>query len=242
MPHYLIVDCETSHLFNYELAADAPGQPRLAQIGMIFVNSNLEIERETEFLIKPEGWEMHPEAAEKTGLTTERLKEHGTPIAEAMALYDAGIAARRVVVGFNVQFDLKMCRAELRRAGLEDRYLQTRNLCMMWATRAIVGARGANGAVKIPTLAEACAFFDIPQPQAHSALADAHSAFSLMLKLVERSALPEPKSPYDKKGKGKAPKKAKTPKRDVGLPGDRMDDDAEQEIPDFLGGASQDEK
>lgn len=224
MPHYMIVDCETSHLFDYSKPADAPGQPRLAQIGLIFIDHNYKIEAEHEWLIKPAGWQMHPEAIEKTGLTTDLLHEHGVPIAEALALYKSGIGARRVVAGFNVQFDLKMCRAELRRAGMEDHYLETRNLCLMWATRPIVNALDAKGKVKIPKLEEACAHFDIHQPKAHSALADARSAYALMLKLVERGALPEPKSPYDR-----APKKAKAPKRPkVGLPGD----DAELDIPE----------
>lgn len=49
----------------------------------------------------------------------------------------------------------------------------------------------------------------------------------MMLKLVERGALPEPKSPYDKAPK----KKAKAPPK-VGLPGDDPElDDAQAEIP-----------
>lgn len=224
MPHYLFLDTETSGLFDYSKPADAPGQPRAAQIGMVFVNPAFEIEAEHEFLIRPEGWEMEAEATKVTGLTTEHLKANGVQIAEALQLYASGITARRVVAGFNCQFDLKQMRAEMRRAGMEDHYLQTRNLCLMWATRAIVGARGANGAVKIPTLKEACDFFGVEQPQAHSALADARSAYHLMLKLVERGALPEPKSPYDQ-----PPKKAKAPKRPkVGLPGD----DAKLDIPE----------
>lgn len=226
-PHYLVVDSETSHLFNYDIPADALGQPRLAQLGMIHVNHKFEIEAEHEFLIKPDGWEMSAEATEKTGLTTEYLIEHGQPIIEALALYEAAIVARRVIVGFNINFDLKQMRAEMRRSGMDDRYLQTRSLCMMWATRSIVGATDAKGKVKIPSLQEACAFFGIPQPQAHSALADAHSAYQLMLKLVERGALPEPKNPYDKK-----PKKAKVAKEPkVGLPGDDPElDDSQAEI------------
>lgn len=230
MPHYLVVDSETTSLFNYDLPADAPGQPRLAQLGMIHVNHKFEIESAHEFLIKPDGWEMSAEATEKTGLTTEYLIEHGQPIIEALALYEAAIVARRAIVGFNVQFDLKQMRAELRRASMEDHYLQTRNLCMMWATRSIVGATDAKGKVKIPSLQEACAFFGIEQPHAHSALADAHSAYQLMLKLVERGALPEPKSPYDR-GPKKRANAAKEPK--VGLPGDdpELDNDAQAEIP-----------
>lgn len=234
MPHYLFLDTETSGLFDYSKPADAPGQPRAAQIGMIFVNHAFEIEAEHEFLIRPEGWEMEEEATKVTGLTTEHLKANGVPIGEALQLYQSGIAARRVVAGFNVQFDLKIGRAELRRAGFEDNYLQTRNLCLMWATRAMVGARGANGAVKIPTLKEACAFFDIEQPAAHSALADARSAYQIMLKLVERGALPEPKSPYDKKAK---PKKAAKPRSRAAQ---QDGDDADQDIPDFIGGANAD--
>lgn len=230
MPHYLVVDSETSHLFNYDVPADAPGQPRLAQLGMIHVNHKFEIESEHEFLIKPDGWEMSAEATEKTGLTTEYLIEHGQPIIEALALYEAAIVARRVIVGFNCDFDLKMGRAELRRAGMEDRYLQTRSLCLMRATRKIVNALDIRGRLKNPKLEEACAFFSIPQPHAHSALADAHSAYQLMLKLVERGALPEPKSPYDRK-----PKKAKAAKApDIGLPGDDPElDDPQAEIGDL---------
>jgi DNA polymerase III epsilon subunit-like protein len=228
MPHYMIIDCETSHLFDYSQAADAPGQPRLAQLGLIFVDHKYQIEAEHEWLIKPEGWEMSAEATEKTGLTTDYLKEHGMPIHDALQLYLSGILCRRVVAGFNVQFDLKQCRAELRRAGLEDQYLQTRNLCLMWATRPIVAATDARGKVKIPKLEEACAFFGIEQPKAHSALADAKSAYQLMMKLVDRGALPEPKSPFDKK-----PKKPKGTKRQRRQ---QDGDDADQDMPeaDFL--------
>lgn len=227
MPHFVIADCETSHLFDYSRGADEPGQPRLAQLGLIFVDTNYRIETEYEWLIKPEGWEMSDEAASKTGLTTEYLKANGVPIAEALQLYQSALLARRVVAGFNVQFDLKMMRAELRRSGMEDHYLATRNLCLMWATRPIVNALDAKGKVKIPKLEEACAFFEIEQPQAHSALADARSAYQLLLKLVERGALPEPKSPYDKKAK-----KPKAPRKRAR---NQDGDDQDQEIPDFLG-------
>lgn len=227
MPHYMIVDCETSHLFDYEKDADASGQPRLAQLGLIHVGTDMREEARHEFLIKPEGWEMSAEATEKTGLTTQYLKDHGMPIADALALYRAGIEARRVIVGFNVQFDLKMMRAELRRAGHDDSYLETRNICLMWGSRAIVNALDARGKVKIPKLEEACAFFGIEQPQAHSALADADSAYKIMQRLLVMGKLPTPKSPYDKK--------AKKPKAKLPRPRFNEEDDAEQ---DFIGGAN----
>lgn len=230
MNGYLVIDTESDGLFDWGKAADAEGQPRLASIGMIFVSRNFEIEREEDWLIRPETWRFdnNSEAARVNGLTHERLVAEGIQVTKALELYAAGIDVGRTVIGFNITHDLKLMRSELRFAGINDRYLKTRSLCMMWATRAIVGATDARGKVKIPSLQEACAFFGIEQPKAHSALADARSAYQLMLKLVERGALPEPKSPYDRPAK--KPKKPKAPKR-VGLPGDDPElDVAEQDI------------
>lgn len=228
MPHYLIVDVEASGLFSYDKPADAPGQPRMAQIGMIFVGTDMKVEAEHEFLIKPEGWEMSEEAAKVTGLTTEFLKENGGPITEALALYNAGIDARRIVVGHNVDYDIKVLRAENRRAGLDDRYMQTRTLCTMRAStdQCKIPPPSGRGGYKWPKLSEACVHFDIDQGKDHTALADARNALKVMLALIERNALPDPKNPYDKAAK---PKKAPKPNRpDVGLPGD----DAELDIPE----------
>lgn len=238
MPHYLILDVEASGLFTYrdaagnQVRADAPGQPRVAQIGMIHVNHKFEVEAEHEFLIRPEGWEMSEEATKVTGLTTEFLKANGGPIAEALALYNAGIDARRVIVGHNIDYDCKAMRAENRRSGLDDRYMQTRTICTMLASTDLckIPPHGNRGGYKWPKLSEACVYFGIEQGADHTALADARNTLAIMLKLVERGALPEPKSPYDKAPK-KKPKAAKAPK--VGLPGDdpELDDDAQAEIP-----------
>jgi len=232
MPQYMIADCETSGIFDFDLAADAPGQPRLAELGLIFLDSAYQVQAKHSWLIKPEGWEMTPEAAEKTGLTTEFLKENGVPIGDALRMYQAGIEARRVVVGFNIMFDLKQMRAELRRAGMADHYMQTRSLCLMWATRGIVQAKTAAGRAKNPKAEEACAFFGLPAP-AHRALPDCESNLGMMLELVKRGALPEPKNPYDKSAKPKkAPRRSRTRHP--------AEDDINAEIPDFIGGANED--
>ncbi len=236
MPRYLICDVETSGLFDYSKPADAPGQPRVAQIGMIFVNNDLEIEAEHEFLIRPEGWEMSEEAAKITGLTTEILKEKGGAITDALALYNAGIDARRIIVGHNVEYDTKAMRAENRRAGLEDRYMQTRTICTMKASTELckIPPAGNRGGYKWPKLSEACVHFGIPQPGGHTALDDARSAFAIMMELVKRGALPEPKNPYDKEAKPKKAPRSRTRRT--------AEDDADAEIPDFIGGANEDGK
>ena len=53
---YLVLDTESSGLFDYTKPADAPGQPRMAALAMINCDENLEIEAQSNFLIRPEGW------------------------------------------------------------------------------------------------------------------------------------------------------------------------------------------
>lgn len=74
---YAILDTEGNGLFRYKdeagrsVPADADGQPRLAEIVLIFADADLKIEREYQAYIKPVGWEMTPGATAVNGLTTE---------------------------------------------------------------------------------------------------------------------------------------------------------------------------
>lgn len=200
-PSYLVCDVEASGLFDYSQAADAEGQPRLAQLGMIFVRPDLTIEAEHEFLIRADGWEMHAEASAVTGITTERLIAEGVDVGPALELYAAGIDAGRVVVGHNVAYDIKVMRAEMRMRAMDDRYIRTRTICTMQAfygKKSPVRIPKANGKGGAPMLTDCCSFFGIDLPKAHSALDDARGAHGLLLKLRELNSLPAPKSPIDR--------------------------------------------
>lgn len=203
----LFTDCEASGLFDFTKRAHEEGQPRLAQIGMIFVDGATgEIQSQHEFLIKPRGWMMSKEAEEVTGLTTAYLEEHGGPIDEPLSLYLRAIESRRVIAGWNLRnYDMKLMRGELRRAGKEDLFMQTRSACLMQASRPVVKALDKRGRVKAPRLEEACAYFDIHQPEGHKALADAMSTYQIWQKLREQGIHPEVNDPYNKTPKTKKP-------------------------------------
>jgi DNA polymerase III subunit epsilon len=205
---YVFFDVEASRLFNFELAADAPGQPRAAQIGMIFVDENRQITSRHEWLIKPRGWMMSAEATEITGLTTEHLEQNGGPIEEALDLYVRAIEARKIIAGWNTTYDLKVMRAELRHAGREDLFMRTRSMDLMRSARPVVKALDIRGRVKAPRLEEACAHFGIEQPQKHSALADALDSYTIWERLIEMQIVPEIIDPYNKQPKRK-PRKGK---------------------------------
>lgn len=190
---YAVIDTETSGLFDFSKPADADGQPRLAHLAMILVGEDMAEQGATDFLIKPDGWSMSDEVAAINGLTNEILAEKGIPIADALAVYAKIIDDGYVIVSFNAQFDTKVMRGEMRRAGIDDRFERTPNICVMRAATDICQVPKKTGrGYKFPKLSEACQFFGLTQAGAHSAMGDARSAFEIFLKLHELKALPEP--------------------------------------------------
>lgn len=174
---FTVIDTEASGLYNFRDPADHPSQPRLAQLCMIDVNDQLEIEGEQNFYVRPNGWTMDPKATEVNGLTDEYLNEHGHPIEEVLTEYQNRILNGRAIVAFNAQFDCKALRGELRRAGLDDLFMKTRNVCVMRkANGVILKAGGKKG---WPSLAEARAALNLTSDGAHKAIKDAHDALEV---------------------------------------------------------------
>jgi DNA polymerase III epsilon subunit-like protein len=226
------LDTEGSGLFDFTKPADAPGQPRLAAIGMILADETLAEQERHGFLIKPDGWifDDHSEAAAVNGLTHERLMDEGISVKEALRIYGDALDARCIIVGHNVLHDLKMMRAELRLVGYPDRFMETRYICTMQGSRQIVDARTADGKKKAPRLEEACAHFGIPLEErgAHTGIGGAERALEILRRVKAMGAMPAFKDPYDKGQK----KPAAKPRRQAPL----FDGpDSQAGIPDFLG-------
>lgn len=190
---YAIIDTETSGLFDFAQPADAAGQPRLAALAIIVIEPPSETAIEHTFLIRPDGWAMSPEVTAINGLTTEYLAAHGIPVADAISVYASLIDGGCIVAAFNAQFDTKIMRGEMRRAGIPDRFESTPNICLMrgLTQHCRVPKKTGNG-YKFPKLSEACAYFKLEQPAAHSAMGDARSAFALFREMHKLGILPFP--------------------------------------------------
>lgn len=190
---YAVIDTETSGLFDFSQPADAQGQPRLAQLCMILVDPQLKIQTVIDCLVRPEGWTMGADAERVNHLSTEYLLEKGLPIKVALEAYAAAIDEGRTVVAFNAQYDTKIMRGKMRRAGIDDRFERTPNICVMRALTDICKIPRAKGVgFKFPKLAQALARFAITQEGAHSATGDARAALDLFRKLHELGACPLP--------------------------------------------------
>ena len=159
---------------------------------MVFVTPALEVERIQDIYVRPNGWEMKPGATKANGLTTELLMHIGQPVEVALDAYEAAIKAGRVMVAYNSQFDLKIMRGELRRAGRPDLFEETPNICLMRAFKAY------RKIYKGYKLSDACTFFGIPYERGHEAPADALMCLEVFRRLRPLGATPDPKVYYSK--------------------------------------------
>lgn len=191
----LIPDTESTGLFDYRRRADEDGQPRIAQIASMLLEVNddwteTEILFEKSFLIRPDGWEMPAELAEKLGhgLTQERLTADGVPIAEALGGYLELFDQAELIAGFNVEYDLKLIRGELRRLGLPDRYAERPVFCAMRAATPICCLPKKSGAgFKFPKLGEALEILCCTSIEgAHTAHDDVKSTLAVIRELQKR--------------------------------------------------------
>lgn len=184
------------------ISADHPHQPRVASFaGIVCDEFGREVSRQ-KFYVKPEGWTVQEftdrqiAAGQKTavsinGLTDEFLNDNGVPISEVLDHYTDAINRGLIVSAFNAQFDTKMMRGELRRAGRPDMFEETRNICTMRAL-APYGERGlciSRGYVK---LQEAADFFGFELDN-HEVMSDTIGVQKLLEILIRDGLLPEPK-------------------------------------------------
>lgn len=196
---WLVIDTETNGIFQFKdkatgqsVPADAPGQPRMCSAALIFVDFHTGDYSEEKWYVQPDGWSVHDHdeasiaagkktASEVNGLTDDFLRENGVPVQQVLDRYSNAIHDNRVVSAFNAQFDCKVFRAELRRAGRPDLFDMTPNVCTMRPMTGLmkIAARGGRG-YKFPTLVEAMSYFDLPFEETHDAMNDARAAFQLL--------------------------------------------------------------
>lgn len=217
---YIIIDTEGSGLFRHKnedgttRASDAPGQPRMAAFAAVLTDADLEVQGQYTAFIKPEGWlnedgspmaEVPPEALAIHGLSMEFLHEHGVPAAMALAIYVQAIQQGRAVLGFNQQHDGRQVRAELRHAGLDDMFEQTKTVCAMRSLQiAKLKVKKLNGKGGWPRLVDACAHFGIDYPDnvRHKPLEDALACRMVGLHLHQLGLLLAPEVHYAKDYQG----------------------------------------
>lgn len=214
---FAVIDTESNGLFVHRDArggvvrSDAEGQPRMAAFAMILLNEDFSVQDQYVTLIKPDGWKMTPEATAINNLTDEMLAENGKPIAEVMQVFTRVVREGFAIAAFNVQHDLRLCRGELRRAGMDDLFQITKNFCCMRKSNGPIPK--ADGKKGWPKLSEAKAFLmakgllkDATEGEPHSALHDAQVCVAILRFLKSEGIDLTPEVHYAREPKpGQAP-------------------------------------
>lgn len=186
---FFVFDTETSGLFDYRKRADDEGQPRMIQFGGSIVELRGAEPTIVSIPVRPDGWTMDDELAAKLGhgMTQEWLLANGKPVAEALDAYEALHDQCDVIVGFNISFDQKVKRAELRRAGRPDRYALRPEFCLMRAMTPIVKIPNSRGGWKFPKLKEAYKFvFGVEPERQHQAGGDVAATIALLKWMIDQ--------------------------------------------------------
>lgn len=190
----IIATCSTDR-FDYKLASDAVGQPRLAMLAYATVDDE---DRETygdPILVQPDGWHMSPDAGAATGLTTAHLKDEGKPVRDALDAYAGLINTGHVIVAYGAPHHIKLLRGEMRRAGMEDYYTAIAYIDLMRAMTDMCKLPNPSGrkGFKFPKFSEALAYFGEPCIEVRGATYDRDMSMFLFRKLAEMGKLPAPK-------------------------------------------------
>jgi DNA polymerase-3 subunit epsilon len=198
---YAITEVATNGLIDWKLAADAATQPRLAQLAMIYIDSEMAAgDYTTEITVRSDGWAMEAGASAANGLTDDCLAMDGKPVQNAVQAYRGAIDTNYVIVSFSTAYVLKIMRGECRRAGIEDRYEHTPSIDLMRALTDVCQMPYAGGkkGFKQPKMTEACAHFGMVCPAVRDAVANARISMELFSRLVGLGRLPAPKLPSAK--------------------------------------------
>ena len=178
----LFFDTETTDLPDYN-SPPGPHQPHVVQLAAVLVDGSAEQSLAT--LIRPDGWTIHKGAYQVHGISMDRARAEGVPLADAIAAFQELLCRADLAVAHNVRFDRLLIDSEYLRLGRRADWPRT--FCTMVASTDVVRIPGLRGRYKWPTLEEAHRhFLGRPHTCAHEALADVRACRSIFEELARR--------------------------------------------------------
>lgn len=186
----LFYDTETSGKYNFKLAPDAPGQPKLMQLAFILDDEEGETISEYMTYVKISSQTpIEPGALRIHGITHEKSQELGIAPRDAMDVLRKAVISTKLFVAHNWNFDSKIIESTCISSGFENISKLIPNFCTMFASTPVLKIPGRYGKMyKWPTLDEAYralvdtkGFLD-----AHDALADTKACRAIFYSLKEK--------------------------------------------------------
>lgn len=190
-------DTETSGLVRPDIASDHASQPDLVQLGVKLYDAQWRVTGKATFLIRPDGWSIEPEAEAHHGISEARCARHGVPLVAALAALQALCSNARQIIGHHVDFDRRIIRRAIERAGGQGIWWEKRAadfVCTMEASTPILQLPGQYGSFKFPSLEEAHRHFFPGEDfvTQHDAESDLDATVRIFRELQALGAVPEP--------------------------------------------------
>lgn len=130
----LFYDTETTGLPNWSAPSEDPSQPRITQLCAELVDDDTgEVYAALNTLIQPDGWTIPADLEALTGITTDKARAVGAPMAAVLPMFVHLWQRCEVRIAHNESFDMRMVRIELMRhtdlSGLADPWKAGKAFC-----------------------------------------------------------------------------------------------------------------
>ena len=190
---YLIFDTETTGLPRDYRApvTDLENWPRLVQLGWQLHDATGKLLDQQCHIVRPEGFSIPFNAEKVHGINTEVAQQEGKPRGEVLDAFAAALAQSSLVIGHNIEFDLKIMGAEFLRDGRENLLEEHPSLDTKEEATEFVNIRiGKQQKLKWPTLTELYKkLFGEAFEDAHHAAFDVEATARAFFGLLERSVV-----------------------------------------------------
>lgn len=192
MTKYLVLDTETTGLFDKHAPLDSELQPDIVELAMVMLDDELNTISEIGTLVIPTK-KISPEAFEKHRISHEMCEDFGMSRRLMCALIQNYAKRADVIVAHNIEFDMKVLLSAFAKEQVTSEVLRSKQTyCTKLATTPIckIPSQYRAGEYKWPTLMEA--YCQLVDPKgfgnAHRAMADVVACIGVLKALKARSA------------------------------------------------------
>jgi DNA polymerase-3 subunit epsilon len=184
----LIFDTETSGLpTSYKASvSDIRAWPRIVEVAWIILDQDSNPVSSSEFIVRPDGFEISEGASSVHGISTLKAKESGSPLRYVMACLAEDLSEVDQLVAHNLDFDISVINCEFLRICMPSTLLTKKTYCTMKSTTALCNLPGNYGP-KWPKLEELYRFlFSRTFSEAHRAMHDVQATTECYIELRKR--------------------------------------------------------
>jgi len=153
---FLFIDIETTGLPESDRISNENLDlwPNIIQMSWIVTDSNGKILKQEDYLVTQHNFKFDNFTNRIHKHKIAKSKTHGTHIRKILSRIDSDFKKVQVIIGHNIEFDLKMLKVEYLRNGFKENFLDKIHFCTMINTIRFCEFKNENGGFKFPKLSE----------------------------------------------------------------------------------------